>query len=48
MADFLAAFLVRLLMAVAGAEQAKARVTLEAYIRAKREAERIEEERGLK
>lgn len=48
MMDYLARFLVALLMATVGAEQAKARVTREAYIRAKREAERIEAERGLK
>lgn len=46
--DTLAAFLVAFLMRLEGAEQAKARVTREAYIRAKREAERIEAERGLK
>lgn len=44
---WLTQFLVSLFVQVAAAQE-QARVTREAYIRAKREAERIEEERGLK
>jgi len=46
--SLLAEFLVRLLFAVDDAEKAQARVSAEAFRRAKREAEAIEKERGLK